>query len=120
MSNQFCFLEFEPSSELKHSSKLLLESILDHSPSDATPVARLAKKKGGFEATIEIFSQAGYFVGRSFEKTAETALTILKQRVEDRLSQWKQWRFSDSAEEQQPTIPHAMGQPGGIHGTHPH
>lgn len=94
MNNRFNFGHFEPDRELEIASCAALDEILDHAPSDSVPVARLIKRRDGFEATVEIFSKAGYFVGRAYEETPERAIESVQNRVEKRLSQWRKARFA--------------------------
>lgn len=119
MNNQFKFENFEPGNELKLTSAVVLEEIMDCAPSDATPLARLVSRRGGYEATVEIFSSSGYFVGRAFETTPESALETVKNRIEAKLSKWKSDRF---LEECTGGFSHDINnqQPGENHGTHFH
>jgi hypothetical protein len=93
MNYRFNFGHFEPDHDLEVASCIALDEILDCAPSDSVPVARLIKRRDGFEATVEIFSKAGYFVGRAFENTPEHAIESVKNRIEKRLSQWRKARF---------------------------
>ncbi|HEX4926243.1 MAG TPA: hypothetical protein VFV50_19270 [Bdellovibrionales bacterium] len=96
MNYQFNFAHFKPDDDLLVASRLALEDILEIAPSDAVPVGRLLRRRDGFEATVEIFSKAGYFVARAFETTPKHALEAVKSRIERKLRHWKRIRFIES------------------------
>ena len=95
MKTHFDFVDFTPSEDLRTTCYLALDQVLDHAPSDAHPEARMVKRRGGFETTVEIFSQSGYFVAHAFERTPEHSLRVAQERIESRLFQWTESRFLD-------------------------
>lgn len=92
---KFSFKDFEPDENLRTTSNQALERILDAAPSDSMAVARLAKRIGGFEALIEVFSHSGQFTARTFEADAESAMNFASSQLMSRLEAWKQSRFAD-------------------------
>ena len=88
----FSFENFEPNAFLAESASRKLNEILEWAPSDGFPVARLLSKKGGFEATIEIYSQAGYFVTRAFDRFPGFAVEEVCRQMAERLKLWRRTR----------------------------
>jgi hypothetical protein len=92
MTHHFDFINFTPEKTLAARADLVLEDVLEDAPADGAVVARLVHHSVGFEATIEIFSRAGYFVARAFEPSPELAIESVKQRIETKLNLWKESR----------------------------
>lgn len=122
MKQKFTFKQFEPSVDLRLFSNTLLEKILDRSPSDAEPIAEITKRKEGFEAVLELFSQAGHFIVRSVEKTPERALSAIKREMEKQLSRWRNSRFFETSSNAflRDKNSNFEQQPGGFYGTCSH